>query len=178
MGDEQGDERLVERARSGDGVAFACLIERYQQALSGYLLHLTGDREVALDLTQDAFVRAFHALRQTKPRLLFKPWLYRIATNLAYDYLRRQRRIRWLPLGVVDRQSPADPVAGVGEQDLVQRTLARLRPDERTVLLLYGLEGVSYPEAAVILGGSPEAIRKRFTRAKERFRHIYAELDR
>ncbi len=178
MGDEQGDERLVERARSGDGVAFACLIERYQQALSGYLLHLTGDREVALDLTQDTFVRAFRALRQTKPGLQFKPWLYRIATNLAYDYLRRQRRFRWLPLGVVDRQSPADPVAGVGEQDLVQRTLVHLQPDERAVLLLCGLEGVSYPQAATILGGSPEAIRKRFTRAKERFRHIYAELDR
>lgn len=159
-------------------MAFACLVERHQQALSSYLLHLTGDHEVALDLTQDAFIRAYRALRQTKPGLLFKPWLYRIATNLAYDYLRRQSRFRWVPLGVVDWQSSADPVAGAGERDLVQRTLARLRPDERAVLLLCGLEGVSYPEAAAILGGNPEAIRKRFARAKERFRQIYAELDR
>lgn len=178
MDGEQGDERLVERARSGDRAAFASLVERHQQALSSYLLHLTGDREMALDLTQDAFVRAYRALRQTKPGLLFKPWLYRIATNLAYDYLRRQRRFRWVPLGVVDWQSHTDPIAGAGERDLVERTLARLRPDERAVLLLCGLEGVSYPEAATILGGSPEAIRKRFTRAKERFRHIYADLDR
>jgi len=173
----RADGELVEEARAGDHAAFAALVTRYQQAIGGYLLHLTGDREVAFDLAQEAFVRVYGALGRTRPGLQFKPWLYRIATNLAYDHLRRRRRIAWVSLHGIDRVAHADPPGSVEERDLVQQTLARLRPDERAVLLMCGLEQVSYPEAAAMLGGSSEAIRKRFTRAKEHFRRVYTALD-
>jgi len=173
----RADGELVEEARAGEHAAFAALVTRYQQAIGGYLLRLTGDREVAFDLTQEAFVRAYRALGRTRVGLHFKPWLYRIATNLAYDYLRRRRRIAWVSLHGIDRVVSADPPGSVEECDLVRQTLARLRPDERAVLLLCGLERVSYPDAAAMLGGSSEAIRKRFTRAKEHFRQVYAALD-
>lgn len=177
MSEGQSDGELVEKARAGDHAAFAALVARYQQAIGGYLSHLTGDREAAFDLAQEAFVRAYGALGRTRPQLQFKPWLYRIATNLAYDHLRRRRRIAWVSLRGIDRFAQTDPPCAVEERDLVQQTLARLRPDERAVLLLCGLERVSYAEAVGTLGGTPEAIRKRFTRAKEHFRRVYAALD-
>ncbi len=177
MSEGRADGELVEEARAGDHTAFATLVTRYQQAIGGYLLRLTGDREVAFDLTQEAFVRAYGALGRTRVGLHFKPWLYRIATNLAYDHLRRRRRIAWVSLHGIDRVVSTEPPGSVEERDLVRQTLARLRPDERAVLLLCGLERVSYPEAAAMLGGSAEAIRKRFTRAKEHFRQVYAVLD-
>ncbi len=173
----RADGELAEEARAGDHTAFAALVTRYQQAIGGYLFRLTGDREVAFDLAQETFVRAYRALGHTRPGLQFKPWLYRIATNLAYDHLRRRRRIAWVSLHGIDRVVHADPPGSVEERDLVQQTLAHLRPDERAVLLLCGLEELSYPEAAAMLGGSAEAIRKRFTRAKEHFRRVYAALD-
>jgi len=87
--DEQTDARLVERAQRGDRAAFAALVERYQQPVGSYLWRLTRDRELALDLTQDTFLRAYRSIGTTPRSLLVRPWLFRIATNLAYDYFRR-----------------------------------------------------------------------------------------
>lgn len=165
---------LVERARQGDRGAFAALVERYWQALARYLVHLTGDPETALDLTQDTFVRAYRSIRSTRPGLAVRAWLYRIATNLAYDHLRR-RRIAWLPLRQAERQTVASGV-DVEERELVGQALARLSEIDRAVLLLCGVEQRPYLEVAAILGTSPEAARKQFARAKARFRVVYAEL--
>lgn len=177
MGNSVSDAQVVERARRGDPAAFETLVEQYQQAIGGYLLHLTGNSEVALDLTQDVFVRAYQAIGQTAPGLLVRPWLYRIATNLARDYLRRRRRLGWLPLDLVDRLFASEVTARVEERDIVRRALARLHPDERIVLLLCGLEELPYEQAAAALGASAEAVRKRFARAKARFRAAYADLE-
>lgn len=177
MSGTERDEEFIERARSGDRAAFAVLVGRYQHAIHRYLRHLTGDAEMALDLTQETFVHAYRAIPQTKPGLMFRPWLYRIATNLAHDHLRRQRRVTWLPLPSADRRTAYDDADMVGERDLVARTLAQLRPEERAVLLACGLEGLSYQQAGIVLGGRAEAVRKRYQRAKERFRQIYAALD-
>ena len=98
MDDEVPEAELVSRARGGDHAAFAALVQRYQQPLGGYLARLTGDHAIVPDLVQETFVRAYRGLGTTRPDLLVRPWLYRIATNLAYDELRRRRRVTWLPL--------------------------------------------------------------------------------
>jgi RNA polymerase sigma-70 factor (ECF subfamily) len=170
------EEALVKRARRGDRAAFGALVERYQRPLGSYLAHLTGDREAALDLTQETFVRAFGAIARTRPDLLVRPWLFRIATNLARDHNRRRRLLEWLPLRVVDQTMSLADDETTEERDVVRRALGRLRPDERSVLLLCGLEGLPYQQAAGVLGGSAEAVRKRFARAKEHFRAAYAAL--
>ena len=173
----EAEARLIERARGGDREAYAALVERHQQRLGGYLVHLIGDRELALDLTQDTFVRAYTALGATRPGLALRPWLFRIATNLAYDVLRRRRRIAWVPLSsAVDRAR--DDAAPIEEQELVRLALRRLRPGEQVVLVLCGIEDHSYAEAASALDSTPDAVRKRLTRAKEHFRAAYAELSR
>ena len=177
MADEGLEAGLVERARAGDHAAFAALVVRYQQPLGGYLARLTGDPDVAADLVQETFLRAYRALGATRPGLLVRPWLYRIATHLAYDYLRRRRRLAWVPLEAAAEHAVGDLVAELAEHVLVREALGRLRPAERAVLLLCGLEGLSYAEAALALGSSsPEAVRKRFGRAKEHFRLVYLAL--
>jgi RNA polymerase sigma-70 factor (ECF subfamily) len=175
VGGPQDDAVLVALAQAGDNAAFAVLVARYQQMVGAYLLHLTGERELARDLSQDTFVRAYRALPRAAPDLSFRPWLYRIATNLAHDYWRRQRLYRWLPVSVLEHHPGDDTTAPMAEQELVRQVLARLKPEERAVLLLCGLERLPYSEAAAALGSSAEAIRKRFARAKDRFRAVYAE---
>ena len=176
MAADQEDALLVERAQRGDRAAFAALVERYQQPLGSYLWRLTRDRELALDLTQDTFLRAYRAVAATSPGLLVRPWLYRIATNLAYDEFRRRRRFSRVLVGALEPQPGRDESVAVEERELVQRALATLRPQDRAVLLLCAVEELSYREVGVIIGSSPEAVRKQFTRAKERFRLAYAEV--
>jgi RNA polymerase sigma-70 factor (ECF subfamily) len=175
--DESTDDALVQRAQVGDRAAFTTLVERYQQPLGGYLWRLTRDRELALDLTQETFFRAYRAIASTPSGLLVRPWLYRIATNLAYDELRRRRRLRRVRmLFFLDRLPVEEVGVAIEERELVQMALARLRPRERAVLLLRAVEQLSYGEVAVVLGCSSEAARKQFTRAKEQFRQAYTEI--
>lgn len=171
-----GDAPLVERAQRGDRDAFAGLVREYQQPLAGYLFHLLGDWELALDSTQETFVRAYTALGATRASLAIRPWLFRIATNLAYDGLRHRRRIAWVPLALAENHSTSDQIGGVEEREVVRLALASLRSDEQAVLVLCAVEQQTYKEIADILGGSPEAIRKRFSRAKDRFRVAYLEM--
>jgi RNA polymerase sigma-70 factor (ECF subfamily) len=166
---------LIERAQGGDRDAFAALVERYQQRVGGYLFHLLGDRDLALDLTQDTFVRAYTALGATRPGLAVRPWLFRIATNLAYDVLRRRRRIAWVPLSLAENRDPHE-VPPIEEQELVHLALRTLRPEDQVVLVLCGIEDHSYTEAAATLDTTPDAVRKRLSRAKAHFRAAYAEV--
>jgi RNA polymerase sigma-70 factor (ECF subfamily) len=170
---EHTEPQLVARAQAGDREAFASLIQRYQQPVGGYLWRLTGDREVAQDLTQDTFLRAYRAIGATHPGLRLRAWLYRIATNLAYDHFRRQRQFTWVPLLPATGPPASEEPTDVEEADAVWRTLALLNPKDRAVLLVCVLEGYSYREAAEILGGSAGAVRKRLARAKARFRRAY-----
>ena len=96
--------------------------------------------------------------------------------NLAYDEFRRRRRFSRLLPGALEPQAGHDESVAVEERELVQRALATLRPQDRAVLLLCAVEELSYREVGVIIGSSPEAVRKQFTRAKERFRLAYAEV--
>jgi len=172
---EDADRVLAERARQGEQEAFSLLVERHQQPLGGYLFHLLGDRDLALDLTQDTFVRAYTALSTTRPGLAIRPWLFRIATNLAYDALRRRRRIHWFPLATVEHQA-SGVEAQLEEREVVRMALARLHPAEQVVLILCTIERHSYVEAAASLSSSPDAIRKRLNRAKQHFRAAYADI--
>lgn len=168
---------LIQRAQSGDRAAFGRLVEAYWTVLATYLLRLTGDREVASELTQDTFLHAYRSIGRTRPGLLLRPWLYRIATNLALNYRRRHWRFQWLPLGTVGHVAGRDDFSPVEEGHLIQQVLASLRPNERAVLLLCGSEGLSFVAAATVLGSTPEAVRKQFSRASERFRRAYLEVE-
>ena len=156
---------------------FEQLFRDYRQPILNYIYRLVSDSALAEDLTQQAFVKAYRALPRLTAEANRRAWLYRIATNTSYDYLRRRRLVRWLPL--LERDSPSlidkGPDGPAIQQDAVQRTLACLSPDYRAVLILYCVQGYATTEISQILGISQGAVKTRLCRARERFRQAYAE---
>jgi RNA polymerase sigma-70 factor (ECF subfamily) len=147
----------------------------YQRPVLAYLTRLVSDRETAEDLCQETFIKALRGWESRDPTASVVAWLYRIATNTAYDHLRRQRRIRFTPL--VDTDEPnADGMpleSHLDEREPVLRALAQLPAMYRLPLVLHSYEGRSTQEIADTLGVSNSAVKTRLFRARERFRQVY-----
>jgi RNA polymerase sigma-70 factor (ECF subfamily) len=168
--------RVVAAAAAGDRSAFDTIVQQYQARIARYILRLVNDEELALDLTQDTFVNAFRNIHNLRSDLALSAWLYRIATNLAVHARWRNRRIHWQPLANLENTTwaAADaPDNMVMDRELVRQALDHLPRDRAACLLLHVKEGFSYEEVAVIMGSTPEAVRKRIARAKDQFRAFY-----
>jgi RNA polymerase sigma-70 factor (ECF subfamily) len=174
------DALLVAGVKAGDEEAFAAVIKKYQGAIGRYLLRLVGDPALAEDLCQETFFRAYRAIFKADDDLALRPWLYRIATNLAYSALRR-RRAAPVALEYAELQRFSSRISylerRVAQRELVQRALAQLTASNRIPLVLSAVEGFCYREIADILGLSPDATRKRIYRAKQQFRAVYTALE-
>ncbi|HEX5501222.1 MAG TPA: RNA polymerase sigma factor [Thermomicrobiales bacterium] len=168
------DDTLVARARRGDAAAFTEIFERYHHRIVNYIYGLVHDRELANDLAQDSFLKAYKALPRMGDDLRLAPWLYRIAGNTAFSALRRRKLIRWLPL-LNDGIEASSADNAVVEAEAVQRALAKLPAKYAAPLLLHSHEGLSCNEIAAILGISPGAVKTRLFRAREAFRAAYGE---
>jgi RNA polymerase sigma-70 factor (ECF subfamily) len=159
---------------------FEQLFQTYQQPILNYLYRMMGDGARAEELTQDVFVRAYGALPNLPADANHRAWLYRIATNLAYDQYRRSRIVRWLPLlqrdgdAVPTGSSGADPTA---EQVAVERVLEQLPMDYRAPLILFSVHGYSTREIGEMLGISEGAVKTRLYRARVKFRELFWEKD-
>lgn len=162
-------------ATADDADAMCQLVGRwfadYQTPLFRYLTRLIGDEERAADLLQDTFARALSVLNPHAPPDNPSAWLYRIATNLAYDMLRQRKRWRWLPL--IDQAQTRSFESEVATAQSVRQCLARLRPKDAETLLLYEYAGMTCVEIAALTGEEPTAVRVRVSRARERFRQLY-----
>lgn len=152
----------------------------YLTPITNYLYRLVGDREQASDLAQDVFLRVLRALPKMDATLKLRPWLYRIATNRAWDFLRRRKLITWSPLQDLDHEpadvESADPQTTYGIVELVRATLQRMPPSYRAALLLYTLEGFSYREIACALNITESGVKMYLTRARQSFREHYRAL--
>lgn len=159
---------------SGAGAHVASLYEDYQRPVLAYLTRLVSDRETAEDLCQETFIKALRGWDARDPQASVTAWLYRIATNTAYDHLRRRRRIRFTPLSDTDNPNVEEsPEGRVGEQEPVRLALAQLPPMYRLPLVLHSCDGHSTQEIAEVLGCSNSAVKTRLFRARERFRQVY-----
>ncbi len=169
------DAGLVARARDGDSAAFEHLFERYHAPILNYLHRMVGDRALAEDLTQDAFVKAYRALPGTNPDLAFKAWLYRIATNTAISNLRRKKVIRWLPfLPTQDFSTGENIERSVGRQHDVEQALRQIPEHYAAVLVLRHYQGLSLIETAEVLDITENAAKLRLFRARKAFAVVYA----
>jgi RNA polymerase sigma-70 factor (ECF subfamily) len=154
------DERLVELALDGDEEAFGLLVRRYQRRLTAFLSQLVGDLELARELSQEAFVRAWSALARFDPKYRFSTWLFRIAHNLGIDQLRR-RRLKTVSLYRTDAEgaevevvvpdTEKDPLGHLENHALaseLRQVIDELRPEYRELVLLRHFAGLSYQEIA------------------------------
>ncbi|MBN2198430.1 MAG: sigma-70 family RNA polymerase sigma factor [Candidatus Aminicenantes bacterium] len=182
------DRELVKHALQGDRNAFEMLVLRHQQPLFNYLGRLVGERETALDFTQEVFLRAFAKLESFRPEYKFTTWLYRIASNCVIDHWRKKN----IPCLSLDRSSgpdgedaqrqAVDPslsvVAGLEQAELrerIERGLERLPPELRELFVLRHVSGFSYDEIAAIKGQPSGTVKSRVFQAKETLRRMMEE---
>jgi RNA polymerase sigma-70 factor, ECF subfamily len=158
--------------------AIEALYHAQHSPLLAYLIRLVGDHAAAEDLCHETFLKAFRSWDRQTEVVNASAWLHRIATNTAYDYLRRRQRIHFTPLD--DQIQPPSGAhsmeSRLHEQEPVQRVLAQLSPQARR-LLLYASAGHSTGELAVALECSSTAVRLRLFRARQQFRQVYRALD-
>ena len=157
--------------------AIEALYRAQHGLLLAYLSRLVGDHTAAEDLCHETFLKAFRSWDQQIEIINVGAWLRRIATNTAYDYLRRRRRIHFTPLDdAIQPPSGAHSMESrLHEQEPVRRVLAQLSPQARR-LLLCSNAGHSTGELAAALECSDTAVRLRLFRARRQFRQAYRAL--
>ncbi len=152
------------------------LFEQYNRPIFAYLYRLVNSKECARDLTQDTFVQVLRHRRQLPNIANPRAWIYRIATNRAYSYLRRQRRFGWLPWQAQHlRHSADDPVDKIAQQQQTARALAELPVHYRVPLLLFSQFDFSIKEIAELLNLTEPNVKVRLHRARQMFRQAFAE---
>jgi len=181
------DTALVRRAQQGDAAAFEELVHQYDRTVLRLAMHLTGSREDAQDIYQEAFLRAFRNLDSFRFECSFYTWIYRIATNLCLDHLRKnQLRNRDMiterfPEGdedsvldrVPDQRAGASPERSLISSELRERilnALGRLSPRERMVFELKHYQGMKLQSVAVILNTTENTIKNTLFRATHKLR--------
>jgi len=175
---ERPDQEWVQLAQKGDRDAFGALVRRHQDRIYRHLLHLTGSREEALELAQETFIKAWQALGEWRPRAQFHTWLYRIASNLALDLLRRRQVVQFVPLepehdAPGDSAGPEDRLQARQGIGALEAALARLTPEQREVILLREVEGLSYDEIAAALQIDEGTVKSRLARSRAALAAIY-----
>jgi RNA polymerase sigma-70 factor (ECF subfamily) len=157
------DPRTVQRARRGDLLAFEDLVREYQADAFRFAWHLTRDRQLAEDVTQDAFLRAFRFLGGFRGDRKFGSWLFSIVRNCAMDALRRERRGETLRDERERSRSVADPSARAE----LAAALDAVSTEHREAFLLVEVFGLSYQETADVLGVAVGTVKSRMFRARQ-----------
>jgi RNA polymerase sigma-70 factor (ECF subfamily) len=185
---EQGgaESRALEAAQRGDVMAFNELVLTYQTTVFNVALRTLGHPEDAADATQETFLSAYRAMHEFRGGS-FKAWLLRIAVNTCYDVLRRRQRRPSTSLEVVleeggdhprlaDRQvGPERAALGAETVDAIEQALLTLADDQRTIVVLCDVQGLSYEEAAAIEGIALGTVKSRLSRARARLRQFLEE---
>jgi RNA polymerase sigma-70 factor (ECF subfamily) len=176
---------LIERARSGDDGAFNQVVQVYRKRILGTIARLIGRPEDVEDVGQEVFLRLYFSLDQLRTPEVFEPWLYRLTVNAAYDYLRRQKRRRESRMSDLSEQQVmmADAVAGSKQSDETQRRsrvreqvedlLGQVSEEDRILLMLKEVEGLSLKELEKIYNANENALKVRLFRARQRVLKAY-----
>lgn len=176
---DPSDELLMDRYCAGDAAAFTTLFRRYGRRLVRFLTPYVGPAQ-AEDCAQLAFLKVHQSRSNFRVGARVAPWLFAIARNVALDHLRSAPRRRERADG--DEHASAVPVAArEGDPRLneaVRAALLALPDDQRDVVTLHWLGGLSFPEVGGVVGASHEAVRARATRAYEALRLHLGELAR
>lgn len=163
------DAATVARARAGDTVAFTELYGRHHRRIYALCTRLLGDRGLAEEMTQDAFVKAWRALPTFRGDAKFATWLARVAVNTVLSYQRRHGPwLKWLRGGDVPDEPAVDANPG-GRRDL-EHAITRLPLRARQVFVLVDVEGHTHEEAAALLGMAVGTSKAQLFRARKLLR--------
>ena len=174
---------LVQRCVSGDDAACAELVGEHQRMVVQLAVNLLGDRDEALDLSQEVFLRVFRTIHHFRGQSSLRTWIYRIAVNQArnrHRFWRRRHRADQVSLdehvaqhGDFESENEATPDRLLAQKELaarLQHALDRLPFDQRTAIVLREVDGLSYDEIAFSLGVAVGTVKSRLTRARQALR--------
>lgn len=175
--------RLVGRAKKGDRLAYKELVERYQKRVFGILFGMLHSREDAMELTQDVFIKVYQRIKEFEEKSSFYTWVYRIAFNLAIDFRRRE----WKKVHTEyddsvgteesggddslfqrERENPEQAMQSRELGETIRRALETLPDEQKQVLLLREVEGLSYQEMSETMGCSIGTIMSRLFYARKK----------
>jgi RNA polymerase sigma-70 factor, ECF subfamily len=173
---EVEDRDLIAQSRRGHVDAYNVLVSRWEKRVFNYLLRLVADREDALDLAQDVFLKAYQNLRKLEDPAKFPGWLFRIAHNEAFSLLRKAR-----PEGELTAEPrAAEASAGMFPMELtlaVRSALARLSADQREAVLLKVYQGFKFEEIAEILDCPVSTVKSRVYTALDLLKETLAPVN-
>ena len=179
------EPELISRAREGDDGAFNQVVQAYRKRILGTIARLIGRPEDVEDVGQDVFLRLYYSLDQLRSPEVFEPWLYRLTVNSAYDYLRRHRRRPEARMADLSEQQVimADAAAGAKldheEQrrgrirDMVGALMSAVSEQDRILLTLKEIEGLSLKELEKVYGVNENALKVRLFRARQRVLKVF-----
>ena len=174
------EEELILHSKDGNLDAFNQLVEKYQQQVYNIALRMLGNPQDAEDTTQDTFVQAWKSIRSFKG-VNFKAWIFRIASNSCIDHLRSKKGRRADSLDAIfpeynplpsSMESPEDHTMRVEVSELISSQLLYLSEDQRLVITLADLQGLSYDEIAEITKTSLGTVKSRLNRGRANLRDL------
>src|SRR4051794_180750 len=188
---EMTDERLVAAAQSEEMGAFEELVARHRDKIYARAFSMMRNEDSAVDLSQEAWVKGWQRLKQFQGEASFVTWMTRIVINLCLDQLRKQKRLRAdsieqldEEMGGVERQMPIitpNPTERLEQQELrqrIDRAMAQLSYEHRTVLVLHEYEDLEYKEIAKRMGCSIGTVMSRLFYARRKLAVLLAGLKR
>ncbi|HMK38361.1 MAG TPA: sigma-70 family RNA polymerase sigma factor [Bacteroidota bacterium] len=170
---EHSDEDLVRQCRAGEIKSFDLLVERHQRTIFNLALRMVRDSDDAADVSQSVFVKAYENLERFDPQFKFFSWLYRIAVNESLNALEQKRRFEGLEGNdlAADTADEKDDEA-VREEKRIQDGLMMLNVDQRAVIVLKHMQGLSYREIAQVLDLPEKTVKSRLFSARQLFKDI------
>ena len=186
---QTGEMELVRRAQKGDLEAYDELIKRYQERIYATVYHMTSNHEDANDLSQDAFIKAFQALKSFKGGSSFYTWLYRIAVNKTINFLKQRKNKLHMSLNDLDFNTENNPdlvalisdktprrEAGLKElSEKLNEALLKLSEQHRLVMVLHDVQGQSHEEIAEIMNCNIGTVRSRLFYARQQMQAWMAD---
>ena len=182
------DFEVVKRAQQGEDAAYNQLIQAYRKRILGTIGRLIGKPEDVEDVAQEVFVRLYFSLDQLREPEMFEPWLHRLTVNSAYDYLRKQKRRPESRMSDLSEQQVimADAVASGTQRieedrrgqvrELVSSLLSEVSEEDRLLLTLKEVEGLSLKELEKIYKVNENALKVRLFRARQRVLKAFGRL--
>jgi RNA polymerase sigma-70 factor (ECF subfamily) len=167
--DEVNDSELLRRFAGGDSAAFGEIYHKYYRRVFGYCYRLLRDRDATEDLVQSVFVKALESVKSLEKPESFYFWLFSIARNEAFGWLRARRKdVAGLSDEEVwDTETPHELLVRRENSDLVEEGLQRLKPEYREVLVLRQFEKLSYADIASITGSTISSVESRLYKARK-----------
>jgi len=183
--DEISNSELVRKSQLGDKAAFEQLVIRHQDLVFSLAYKLTGNREMANDVAQEAFIRAWKAIEKFRGDSTFSTWIYRITVNTAWTLRKKAKKHNTLniddtyePIVIDEKKDPELVAINSDLSSVLINALDKIPIEQRIIVELKNIEGRSHKEIADYLDISVTAAKVRLHRAHQKLRHILEEVER